>query len=59
MTVLPCQILELIKGTEGTKVKLDVIRPSDGQVLSIELSRKKVTTVGIVSTSNENTHTYT
>lgn len=43
------QILGLVKGTEGTKVKIDLIR--NEAPFRIELVRKKVSQVGVVSTS--------
>jgi len=50
--VVDIQVLEIIKGTEGTKVKMDVLN-RDGKSV-IELVRKKVShVVGIISSSKD------
>ena len=41
------QILELIKGVEGTKVEITI--ESDGNKSLVELTRKKVEQVGLVT----------
>jgi C-terminal processing protease CtpA/Prc len=51
LTALSFQILELIKGTEGSRVCMDVQR--DGSDFKIELVRKKVSQVGVVSTGEQ------
>jgi len=49
--VVDIQVLEIIKGTEGTKVKMDVLN-NDGKSV-IELVRKKVShVVGIISSKD-------
>jgi carboxyl-terminal processing protease len=42
-------VINMIKGTEGTKVKVSVYRPSEGKTIDFEMTRKKIKVSNIKS----------